>query len=342
MHFSLATAVLATLASTVSAATFQVQVGASGLTYTPSSVNASTGDTVTFVFSPKNHTVTQSSFAAPCQPLSNGTDSNYQPTTANASNVPSYSLTVNSTAPAWFYCKQTTYGVNLQILHIICKLTIYDIVTVSRAWSSPSTQQRTRPLRHSRLLPRPHPLMAHLPVQPTRPARAQVPVPVRAQDQHQAAPPLLPRHHDPMAPSLLVHVRVASLQLSALPLAFYSRMFSFIFSPRAWWFAIPSPSFAYCLSCFNDSVVEIFLKHGLLISILLIAGLCSDNMKNTKDLAELEKIMKDGLKRVKMKTDCRRRLLIGYSIRHLGIIVINMAIRKKVCQVPIVISLHET
>jgi hypothetical protein len=87
----------------------------------------------------------------------------------------------------------------------------------------------------------------------------------------------------------LVHVRVASWLLSALPLAFYSRLHSFFFLPRVWWFAIPSLSFAYCQSCFNDGVVEIFLKHGLLISILLIAGLCSDDMNNTKDLAELKR-----------------------------------------------------
>lgn len=288
MHFSLATVVLATLASTVSAANIQVQVGASSaLTFTPPSVNASTGDTVTFVFSPKNHTVTQSTFAAPCQPMSSGADSGYQPVTANATNVPSFSITVNNTQPAWFFCKQTGYGVTLHIPHIICKLTIYDIVTVSRAWSSPSTQQRTRPLRRTRLPPRRHLPMAHLPIQPTQlaRARARVPVPVRAQDRQ--APPLLPRHQNPTAPS--VHVRVASSLLSALPLAFYSRMFSFFFSPGVWWFAIPSFSFAYCQSCFNDGVVEIFLKHGFLISIILIAGLCSDDM-NTKDLAELKKI----------------------------------------------------
>jgi plastocyanin len=119
MHFSLASVVLATLASTASAANFQVNVGAnSALAFTPSSVNASTGDTVTFVFNPKNHTVTQSSFAAPCQPMSGGVDSGFQPVTANASNVPSFSVTVNSTTPIWFYCKQTGYGVTLPIPHM--------------------------------------------------------------------------------------------------------------------------------------------------------------------------------------------------------------------------------
>ncbi|KAF8489785.1 Cupredoxin [Russula emetica] len=108
MHFSLASLVLATLASTVSAANTQVEVGANGtFTFNPPSVNASTGDTVTFVFNPKNHTVTQSTFAAPCQPMSNGVDSDFQPVAANATNVPSFSVTVNNTQPVWFFCKQT-------------------------------------------------------------------------------------------------------------------------------------------------------------------------------------------------------------------------------------------
>src|SRR6267154_4453236 len=111
MHFSLASVVLATLASTVSAANLQVKVGADVIAFTPTSVNATTGDTVTFVFSPKNHTVTQSTFAAPCQAMSGGADSGFQPVATNASNVPSFSITVNNTQPTWFYCKQTGYVV---------------------------------------------------------------------------------------------------------------------------------------------------------------------------------------------------------------------------------------
>jgi len=107
MHFTLASVVLATLASTVSAANTQVTVGKSGLAFDPPSINATMGDTVTFVFYPKNHTVTQSSFAAPCQAMSGGIDSQFQPVTANATNVPSFSLTVNGTGPLWFYCRQT-------------------------------------------------------------------------------------------------------------------------------------------------------------------------------------------------------------------------------------------
>ncbi len=36
--------------------------------------SAAPGDTVSFKFHPKNHTVTQSSFDAPCTPLYGGTD----------------------------------------------------------------------------------------------------------------------------------------------------------------------------------------------------------------------------------------------------------------------------
>jgi plastocyanin len=110
MHFPLATVALATLATTVSAANFQVQVGASSqLAFSPTSVNASVGDTVSFVFNPKNHTVTQSTFPAPCQPMSGGVDSGFQPVAANATNVPSFTVTVNATTPLWFFCHQTGY-----------------------------------------------------------------------------------------------------------------------------------------------------------------------------------------------------------------------------------------
>jgi plastocyanin len=109
MRFTLASATLATIAAatSASAANFQVQVGNGGLTFTPTTVTAAVGDTVSFVFYPKNHTVTQSSFTAPCQPLANGIDSSFQPVTANATSVPSFSVTVNATTPLWFYCRQT-------------------------------------------------------------------------------------------------------------------------------------------------------------------------------------------------------------------------------------------
>lgn len=48
----------------------KVIVGGPGnLTYGPSNITAQVGDTVTFEFHQKNHTVTASSFAAPCRAL---------------------------------------------------------------------------------------------------------------------------------------------------------------------------------------------------------------------------------------------------------------------------------
>jgi plastocyanin len=100
MHFSLASIALAALASTASAANFTVQVGVSSqLAFSPTNVTAAVGDTISFIFSPKNHTVTQSSFTAPCQPLSGSVESGFQPVAAGASNVPSFTITVNPDNP---------------------------------------------------------------------------------------------------------------------------------------------------------------------------------------------------------------------------------------------------
>ncbi|KAI0045385.1 hypothetical protein FA95DRAFT_1495490 [Auriscalpium vulgare] len=110
MRFSTAAAaVLPVLAASVSAQTnFQVQIGANqGLTFDPPTVTAAVGDTISFLFMAKNHTVTQSSFAAPCQSLAGGIDSGFQPVAAGATSVPSLTVTVNQTTPLWFYCKQT-------------------------------------------------------------------------------------------------------------------------------------------------------------------------------------------------------------------------------------------
>lgn len=114
MHFSLASIALAGLVSIVSAENFQVTVGnGSQLAFEPTTVNASVGDTISFVFYPKNHTVTQSTFTAPCEPMSGGVDSGFQPVAANATNVPSFTVTVNATTPLWFFCHQTGYGIPL-------------------------------------------------------------------------------------------------------------------------------------------------------------------------------------------------------------------------------------
>lgn len=85
-----------------------VGVGKSGLTFNPDSIEADEGDTVTFKFWPKNHSVAQSAFNTPCQPMQNGIWSGYVPTTdtANAASTSFMVNITNSSAPIWFYCTQ--------------------------------------------------------------------------------------------------------------------------------------------------------------------------------------------------------------------------------------------
>jgi len=96
-----------------STTTHSIQVGPSGkLIYSPSNISANVGDTVEFFFNPKNHTVTQSSFAAPCEKLeaSTGTaglDTGFANPTNVSLTTPGFSFVVNATTPIWFYCRQT-------------------------------------------------------------------------------------------------------------------------------------------------------------------------------------------------------------------------------------------
>jgi len=106
-------AALLAAASSVHAADHTIVVGgAAGLVFTPPSINAEIGDLVTFIFQSKNHTVTQSGFAAPCSLLQNATinavgfDSDYVPVGANATEFPAWTIEVTAKAPIWFYCKQ--------------------------------------------------------------------------------------------------------------------------------------------------------------------------------------------------------------------------------------------
>lgn len=92
----------------------KVVVGGSSLIYTPSNITAQVGDTVTFQFMQKNHTVTQSTFADPCRALTLtstsgqvGFDSGYMAVGSNATTFPTYTVKINDTAPVWVYCKQS-------------------------------------------------------------------------------------------------------------------------------------------------------------------------------------------------------------------------------------------
>ncbi|KAE9395852.1 hypothetical protein BT96DRAFT_942156 [Gymnopus androsaceus JB14] len=89
-------------------------VGNNGtLTYSPSNITAQIGDTVTFQFHQKNHTVTQSSFADPCTALSASSagtvsfDSGFMPVATNATTFPTMTIQINDTKPIWGYCRQS-------------------------------------------------------------------------------------------------------------------------------------------------------------------------------------------------------------------------------------------
>jgi len=95
----------------------QVVVGGTGkLYYTPANITAQPGDTITFTFQQKNHTITQSTFANPCRALTLtsttgqvGFDSGFQPVADGATTFPTYTIQVNDTTPIWAYCKQTSH-----------------------------------------------------------------------------------------------------------------------------------------------------------------------------------------------------------------------------------------
>jgi len=90
--------------------THVVRVGAGGaLTFTPEKIKANPGDLVQFHFYPKAHSVAQSSFDNPCQPLdgaggATGFWSGFQPVDENSKEMPVFTIPVNSTKPIWFYC----------------------------------------------------------------------------------------------------------------------------------------------------------------------------------------------------------------------------------------------
>ncbi|KAK7694506.1 hypothetical protein QCA50_001692 [Cerrena zonata] len=89
-------------------ATHKVIVGSANgsLTFDPPSLSAAPRDVVTFEFHQKNHTVTQSTFDAPCVAKAEGFNSGFMAVADNATDFPTWSITINDTAPVWAYCAQ--------------------------------------------------------------------------------------------------------------------------------------------------------------------------------------------------------------------------------------------
>jgi plastocyanin len=100
-----ALALFTLLPATALTAILDVDVGENGLVFSPDTLTAATGDTVVFYFYPGAHSVAQSTFASPCQPLSGGIWSGvFSPTNGEDSNV--FEVTIANTDPIWIYCAQ--------------------------------------------------------------------------------------------------------------------------------------------------------------------------------------------------------------------------------------------
>jgi plastocyanin len=80
-----------------------------GLHFEPENVVAEIGDIVEFHFLPKNHTVVQSSFDKPCEPLGDGSGvfSGFNFATSRGEAPDIFAFTVRSKEPFWYYCSQT-------------------------------------------------------------------------------------------------------------------------------------------------------------------------------------------------------------------------------------------
>ncbi|OAA59893.1 extracellular serine-rich protein [Niveomyces insectorum RCEF 264] len=93
--------------------THTVVAGLGGaLVFDPNNVVAEVGDIVEWHYLPKNHSVAQSSFGSPCQPLADangnavGFFSGFQPT-AEGQAPDVFQIVVENTNPTWYYCAQT-------------------------------------------------------------------------------------------------------------------------------------------------------------------------------------------------------------------------------------------
>ncbi|KAB5551036.1 plastocyanin-like domain-containing protein [Coniochaeta sp. 2T2.1] len=92
---------------TLTGVTHTVAVGRGGLKFDPDNVVAQIGDVVEWHYLPANHSVAQSSFDRPCQPLNeHAFNSNFFPT-KEGQNPQVFQIVVRDEKPIWYYCAQT-------------------------------------------------------------------------------------------------------------------------------------------------------------------------------------------------------------------------------------------
>jgi len=104
-----------TTASSITVHVVKVGNANGTLAYSPNSIAAAVGDMVQFQFAPVNHTVTQSTFDQPCQPIAMnqpgtaGIFSGFMPVAATSATTPTYTIMINNTTPIWLYCSQAKH-----------------------------------------------------------------------------------------------------------------------------------------------------------------------------------------------------------------------------------------
>ncbi|KAK0661634.1 hypothetical protein QBC41DRAFT_260975 [Cercophora samala] len=110
MHFSFRHLFSLSLLGLAQAAHHQVTVGNAGeLKFVPEVVKARKHDTITYTFFAKNHSVAQSSFDKPCQPLDRAIFSGFVPNDSqDVASRTTFTITVQDDKPVWLYCSQPT------------------------------------------------------------------------------------------------------------------------------------------------------------------------------------------------------------------------------------------
>ncbi|PFH49427.1 hypothetical protein AMATHDRAFT_147705 [Amanita thiersii Skay4041] len=88
--------------------THDVHVGPNDqLVYVPPFINnVRPGDVINFIFHPKNHTATQSTFDTPCVRKPGGFDSGFEPVAAGQQNLPTFQITIPDNNPVYVFCRQ--------------------------------------------------------------------------------------------------------------------------------------------------------------------------------------------------------------------------------------------
>ncbi|KAI9842697.1 MAG: hypothetical protein M1837_006982 [Sclerophora amabilis] len=85
------------------------------LVFCPNDIKAAVGELVQFQFYPMNHSVVQSTFDKPCEPIAKnspgvqGLFSGFMPVKPTDTVMPAYTIAINDTKPIWFYCSQAKH-----------------------------------------------------------------------------------------------------------------------------------------------------------------------------------------------------------------------------------------